>query len=304
MQRASQLRDLIVVAAALALAIFSCKPTEEASKRGVSSGGAPATVNQNPQQGVLPSTIPGNSTPTPSGGMIPTVAPGGSSITTPSGTKTKISFRGSLGDQVPGYIWIPLKGTGRMPAVLLMYGLGGSKDDGGVNAAAQKLNENAMVAITLDWPGTGERGSMPNEQRILGQAFDQTINDYRAAIDYLASRPEVDMQRLGYVGASWGAITGAAYVSRDTRIKAMVALVPVPNPLLGTNSPDARIAAIPPRPLLCIYDQNGGDFSDTICNAGRSPTSTIVGLATDHEMNSVRDQVYEMSKNFLVQHLK
>src|ERR1019366_7938647 len=78
---------------------------------------------------------------------------------------------------------------------------------------------------------------------------------------------EVAKDRLGYVGISWGAITGVTYVAYDPRVKAMGSMVGGGNffglysPKLaekiaaeGSKSSDPvyHVARIAPRPLLFI----------------------------------------------------
>ncbi len=95
----------------------------------------------------------------------------------------------------------------------------------------------------------------------------QYCGDYSRAVDFLATRPEVDKDRLGYVGISWGAITGITFVAYDQRIKAMGSMVGGGN-FLGlysdkaaqkaaaegskSSDPVYHIARIAPRPLLFI----------------------------------------------------
>src|SRR5205085_7088040 len=95
----------------------------------------------------------------------------------------------------------------------------------------------------------------------------QYCGDYSRAVDFLATRPEVDKDRLGYVGISWGAITGITYVAYDPRIKAMGSMVGGGN-FLGqfsakaaekaasegskSSDPVFHVARIAPRPLLFV----------------------------------------------------
>jgi hypothetical protein len=229
---------------------------------------------------------------------------GGASFT--PGEKSPIQFRGSAGDNVPGYLWVPpgISAGKKMPAALIMYGLGGDKDDGTIAKAAGRLNASGIIAMTIDWPGTGDRGTITNAQRILGQGFEQTVGDYRLAFDYLAANNLVDSARLGYAGASWGADTGLAFAASDPRVKAFVAIVPVPNPLLGTNAPNLKIKQIAPRPLLCIFIEGGVDLSQTVCNDGKAATTELFGFKNvDHNLSTVRDEVGNQIAQFLVKKL-
>jgi pimeloyl-ACP methyl ester carboxylesterase len=216
--------------------------------------------------------------------------------------RQRIEFAGSKGDKVPGYLWLPAAKAGKKaPAILLMYGISDDKDSGTIAAAAQELQKKGYASLTIDWPGTGERGSISKQERVINASVkDWTVADYVKAVDFLAKRPEVDAGRIGYVGASMGAMTGLAYAARDKRIKAVVAIVPIPNPLWGGDDPQSSIRAVAPRPVLCISTQDNSDFSGTVCakNAGENKV-----LSGGHELEGMRGQVVELTEAFFAKHL-
>jgi len=53
----------------------------------------------------------------------------------------------------------------------------------------------------------------------------QTVIDLRRAVDYLETRPEIDVNKIGYVGGSMGGILGAIFIGVEPRIKAAVLIV-------------------------------------------------------------------------------
>ena len=57
----------------------------------------------------------------------------------------------------------------------------------------------------------------------------QAVIDVRRAYDLLASRPDVDPARMGYVGHSWGASLGVAVAAVDDRPAAFALLSPRPS---------------------------------------------------------------------------
>lgn len=218
------------------------------------------------------------------------------------GRRERITFRGSRGDKVPGYLWLP-EGRQRHPVVLVMYGIQGDKDDDSVRLVAEFLNRKGFAAMTLDWPGTGERGDLGTQDRIVDPSvMAWTVEDYGAAVKYLKGRDEIDDDRIGFAGASMGAMTGLVFASLDKRVKAVVAIVPIPNPLWGSNDPTARIRAVAPRPVLCVHTQDNADFSGVVCdNVGSNGTKKA--FAGDHELVDFRDQVAEDAAAFFVKHL-
>jgi dienelactone hydrolase len=61
------------------------------------------------------------------------------------------------------------------------------------------------------------------------EAFIQAVVDLRRGIDLLAARPDVDSQRLAYVGHSFGAQWGAILSAVEPRLKAVVLMGGVPD---------------------------------------------------------------------------
>ncbi|MFG2821305.1 alpha/beta fold hydrolase [Kitasatospora sp. NPDC048365] len=106
-------------------------------------------------------------------------------------------------------------GDGRRPAVLLAHGFGGSKE--GERDRAQQLARSGYAVLTWSARGFGHSGG-----RIGLNAPDREVQDVKALVDWLAQRPEVQLDgpgdpRVGITGASYGgaiSLLGAAYDSR------------------------------------------------------------------------------------------
>lgn len=79
------------------------------------------------------------------------------------------------------------------PAILVMCGADMFKEDRGW--AAQLALDEGIAALVMDAPGTGEN-PYPHEPG--------SVVAWRAAIDWLAARPEVDALRIGAFGISRG----------------------------------------------------------------------------------------------------
>jgi dienelactone hydrolase len=190
-------------------------------------------------------------------------------------TQYRVEFNGSKGDRVPGFLYVPKrkgeKASARLPAVLLQYGTGGNKTTNYIVAIGKQFVARGFVVLTIDSPGRGERKKEKEKKASLGllntDEFMQYCADYSRAIDFLTARPEVDRERVGYVGISWGAITGITYVAYDPRIRAMASLVgggdffgaytpevaeKAAREVMRVSDPVYHVARIAPRPLLFI----------------------------------------------------
>jgi dienelactone hydrolase len=152
-----------------------------------------------------------------------------------------VSFR-SGGQRVEGYLVSP-SGSGRHPAVVLVHGAGG--DRGELLERARALAGRNMVALTITEPS---RTRPPAPSPITATAaltlFQKTqVGDVvavRRAVDLLRALPQVDPDRIGYLGWSAGARTGTLVAASEPRIKAFVLLS------AGAAQVGAYVANAPP----------------------------------------------------------
>ena len=129
------------------------------------------------------------------------------------------------GDKVEGYLVEPA-GSKRLPAVVLVHGSGGDRRQLLTHAIA--LARLGVVAMTITEPSTSHPPPQPaTVSQLLAETKSVTLRDVvaaRRAADVLASRPTVDARRLGYLGWSAGAKTGAFVAASDARFRALALL--------------------------------------------------------------------------------
>jgi len=105
---------------------------------------------------------------------------------------TEISGWGQVGE-VHGRFGRPASATAKVPAVLILHGSNGVDGRGAFYAKALQEAGIATLEITMFPPGgrppEGVRATMPHAA---------------AALKWLAAQPDVDVQRLGVMGFSWG----------------------------------------------------------------------------------------------------
>jgi len=244
-------------------------------------------------------------------------------------TRLRVEFNGIRGDRVPAFLYLPkVEAAAARPAVLLQYGSGGNKSTNYIVALGEQFAKRGFVVLTIDAPLRGER--KPRGDRGWRQMFTETgrfpwyLGDYGRAVDYLLTRREVDRDRVGYAGISWGAITGITFVAHEPRMRAMASICGGGN-FLGTLqtevSAEARqaarridpfyhVAGIAPRPLLLMNvtrDQLVPRFYGESLHqaAGDAASVTKVWLETDHFFNGVdRYAVMEQVIDFMKKALK
>lgn len=131
---------------------------------------------------------------------------------------SKITFYNRYGITLAADLYIPKNATSKLPAIAVSGPFGAVKEQAS-GLYAQTLAERGFLTIAFDPSYTGESGGQPHNVA----SPDINTEDFSAAVDYLATRDDVDAERIGILGiCGWGgfAINAAAM---DTRIKATVA---------------------------------------------------------------------------------
>ncbi|MEV7771910.1 alpha/beta fold hydrolase [Kitasatospora sp. NPDC086791] len=110
-------------------------------------------------------------------------------------------------------------GSGPRPAVLLAHGFGGSKE--GERERAQQLARQGYAVLTWSARGFGRSGG-----KIGLNAPDREVEDVRHLVDWLAQRPEVQLDapgdpKVGITGASYGGAISLLASAYDHRIDAV-----------------------------------------------------------------------------------
>jgi dienelactone hydrolase len=134
-----------------------------------------------------------------------------------------ISFSSPDGGSVTGLLFDPVTRSSLRPGIVLMHGMPG--DARNMAGVAQLLAEHGAVAIAIDAP-FARRGGSPVQFSTQDRAEQiQLIKDLQRAVDVLRAQPNVDDERLAYLGISYGGAMGALFVGIERRIKAAVLVV-------------------------------------------------------------------------------
>ena len=131
---------------------------------------------------------------------------------------SKVTFHNRYGITLAADLYIPKNATGKMAAIAVCGPFGAVKEQAS-GLYAQELAKRGFLTIAFDPSFTGESGGQP---RYVASP-DINTEDFCAAVDYLSTRADVDIERIGILGiCGWGgmAVNAAAI---DARIKATVA---------------------------------------------------------------------------------
>ena len=152
-------------------------------------------------------------------------------------------FRSEEDESVPFVIIRPTMSSGRLPAVILLHGTGGSK--AGMEPLAKELAQMGFLAMAIDARYHGERfvggahGAQEYNEAIIRAwrekdpkkqehpFYYDTVYDLWRTVDYLISRPDVDPKHIGMLGISMGGIETWLAAATDERIAVAVPLIGV-----------------------------------------------------------------------------
>ena len=135
-----------------------------------------------------------------------------------------VSFE-SRGKRIDAYL---VEGAGKQarPGVVIVHGGGGDRTE--LLPDAVHLARLGFVTLAITEPSSAYPPPQPTTvQGLVSESKAVTVSDVvavRRAADVLASLPEVDAKRLGYLGWSNGAKTGAFVAASDNRFRALALL--------------------------------------------------------------------------------
>jgi dienelactone hydrolase len=146
----------------------------------------------------------------------------------------RVSFAAPYGrERVPALIYLPKRGQPPYQAVVYFPG---------ANALTQR-SSSAINTRAFDWviksgrafihpiyKSTFERGDeVTSDYPNMSNAYREHViawgKDVRRTVDYLETRPDIDRDRIAFMGLSWGASLAPVYLAVEPRFKAAVLIV-------------------------------------------------------------------------------
>ncbi len=144
-------------------------------------------------------------------------------------TRTLVALKWRPGDALDVYVVIP-KGVKKAPAVLYLYNYTDNTDRFKNNGWCERATANGVAAIGFVSALSAQRfHDRPMKQWFvseLQESIGSTVHDVKFLLDYLASRGDIDMDRIGMFGQGSGATIALLAAAADSRIKAVDALDP------------------------------------------------------------------------------
>lgn len=131
---------------------------------------------------------------------------------------TDVSFV-SDGLRLAGNVHLPpnFEAGVRYPAFIVLHGFIGSKDDSHAELMARMLSDWGYVTLRFDFRGCGESEG----ERGYVLCHDQ-VADAKNALNWLVQQPEVDPERVGLIGHSFGAAVACYAGAVEQRFAAII----------------------------------------------------------------------------------
>jgi hypothetical protein len=121
--------------------------------------------------------------------------------------------------RIAGVLHLPAnhKPGERRGAMLVLHGFGSNKNSTSCIQPAQLLAEWGYAALRFDFRGCGESDGEKSRVVCLEQ-----VEDTKAAVSFLMTRPEIDPRRIGVAGSSFGAAVAVYAGGVDERLAAII----------------------------------------------------------------------------------
>ena len=147
-----------------------------------------------------------------------------------------ISFDSPDGGRVTGLLFDPVTRSSLRPGIVLMHGMPANARN--MAGLGQALARFGAVVIAIDAPYARRSG-----EPLVFTAQDsaeqvQMIKDLQRAVDVLRAQPNVDDERIAYLGISYGGAMGALFVGIEQRLKAAVLVVADGGLVTHSTGPD------------------------------------------------------------------
>ena len=146
--------------------------------------------------------------------------------------RTDVEFD-AAGTTLRGWLYVPDGATGPVPTIVMSHGFSAVKEMY-LDSFAEVFHGAGLNVLVFD---NRNFGASDGEPRLEIDPWAQ-IRDYRHAITYAGTVPEVDAARIGIWGSSYSGGHVLVVAAIDRRVKAVVSQVPL------VSGHDNRAAAV------------------------------------------------------------
>ena len=159
-------------------------------------------------------------------------------------------FTSEPGSRVPCLLFRPAHPAGKMPAIVLTFGHGGSKSFWSYQYAGQLFARLGVACLAMDPIGeeernqTGKRGTREHDQLDVDKRADslgrpvlgKMVFDATRGVDFLLSRDDIDASRIGLAGNSLGGAVAQFTAAVEPRLRLVLVSGWMYDPYLASHS--------------------------------------------------------------------
>ncbi len=129
------------------------------------------------------------------------------------------------GEKIFGILHCPI-GAEKVPAVIFCHGLAGHKigKHRMYVSLAESLSRHGIASFRFDFRGSGDSEGSFSDMSLKGE-----VSDALRSLEYLVSHPQIDHERIGIFGRSFGGAVAVMAAHRYKKAKTMALWAPVFN---------------------------------------------------------------------------
>jgi dienelactone hydrolase len=155
------------------------------------------------------------------------------------------------------------------PAVLMLHQW--QSDRKSYDEFARKLQAKGFGVFAIDGRGFGESVKTTDGKQIAPSRTDETVKAMKADVDnafqFLAKQKNVNAQKIGIVGASYGSSLAMIYAAENPQVKAVALLSPGLN-YFGNMPTEPAVKNYGDRPLLLVAAEDDKESADSVKKLG------------------------------------
>jgi len=219
----------------------------------------------------------------------------------------KVSYAAAYGDErIPAYLFLPKNAKPPYQVVIYFPGSNSINQRSSANLNVDLVNFVMRSGRALLYPiykSTYERGDViendyPSTTAVWRDHMIMWSKDLGRSIDYLESRPDIDRDRVGYLGYSWGAGVAPLLLAVEPRIK--MALLIVGGLYLQPALPEADPVHFARRVRIPVLMLNGRFDFFFPTDSSQEPMFTLLGTPPDRKRRVVYDTSHTIPRTELI----
>jgi formylglycine-generating enzyme required for sulfatase activity len=218
--------------------------------------------------------------------------------TSPNWTRERVSLDTGYGERLTAYLFVPRTGPTRRQVLVGVPVIGpflrqASSGTAGPNGIQDALIKSGRILVQPVFKGSFERfdGFLALTGERYQQAFRQHMHHWHQElgqlVDYLAARPDVDGEKLGYYGSSFGAAAALPLLALEPRFK--TAVLVNGGLTFRTLSPEIDLVNYAPRITIPVLLLSGRYDHLFPVESSQKPLLALLGTPADQKRHVLFD---------------